>query len=129
MELAYVIIYVPDIVKTVSFYKLAFGLKQGFLCASKLYASMNTGKIKLAFVAESVPVEYQLKIQKNSCSALPAGAEIALSTEDVDGAFKKAVDAGAASLMSPADKPWGQRIAIVRDLNGFMVELCSPMKH
>jgi lactoylglutathione lyase len=128
MKLAYVILYVQDVIKTVEFYKLAFGLEQGFLCESKLYASMKTGDTELAFVFEGLLERYQIEIQKNRHSSLPAGSEIALTTEDVDSAFKRAVVAGAVALMDPSDKPWGQRTAIVRDLNGFMVELCSTLK-
>jgi lactoylglutathione lyase len=46
-------------------------------------------------------------------------------TDDVDAAYERALAAGATSAAEPDDKPWGQRIAYVRDLNGILVELCT----
>ncbi len=57
----------------------------------------------------------------------PAAAEVGLVTEDVAGAYARAVAAGATAWLPPAEKPWGQTVSYVRDLNGFLVELCSPM--
>jgi len=48
-------------------------------------------------------------------------------TDDVRAAFARAVAAGAVALMPPKDKPWGQTVGYVRDLNGALVELCTPM--
>jgi len=57
----------------------------------------------------------------------PLGFEIALLTADVAELFKRAVKAGAAPVSEPVTKPWGQTVAYVRDNNGFLVELCTPM--
>jgi lactoylglutathione lyase len=53
--------------------------------------------------------------------------EIALTTPDVPTLFQRAVQAGATAVSEPATKPWGQRVAYVRDNSGFLVELCTPM--
>jgi hypothetical protein len=37
------------------------------------------------------------------------------------------VAAGALPAAEPVRKPWGQTVAYVRDLDGFLVELCTPM--
>ena len=39
----------------------------------------------------------------------------------------RALKAGAASVTPPETKPWGQTVAYVRDNNGFLVELCTPL--
>jgi uncharacterized glyoxalase superfamily protein PhnB len=39
----------------------------------------------------------------------------------------RAVAAGAALVTPPAQKPWGQTVAHVRDLNGVLIEICTPM--
>ena len=57
----------------------------------------------------------------------PAGAEIAFVTEDVQASYDKAIAAGAIAYKKPEPKPWGQLVAYVRDLNGFLVEICSPI--
>ena len=33
----------------------------------------------------------------------------------------------AIALAKPKKKPWGQMVSYVRDLNGVIVELCSPV--
>ena len=53
--------------------------------------------------------------------------EIALVTDDVAGGVAKAVAAGATLVQAPQDMPWGQTVAYVGDVNGFLVELCTPL--
>jgi uncharacterized glyoxalase superfamily protein PhnB len=48
-------------------------------------------------------------------------------TEDVETAYRHAVSTGAVEVKAPVKKPWGQVVGYVRDLNGFLVEICSPM--
>ena len=37
------------------------------------------------------------------------------------------VRAGGTVLEAPKSKPWGQVVAYVRDIDGFLVEVCTPM--
>ena len=60
-------------------------------------------------------------------SGKPFGIELAFVAEDVDAAFKQAVDAGATAIKPPTAKPWGQTVAYVRSLEGSLIELCSPI--
>jgi uncharacterized glyoxalase superfamily protein PhnB len=64
---------------------------------------------------------------KHSARAIPQAIEIALETPDVDAAFLHAVAHGAVPCTEPTDMPWGQRISRVRDCDGIVVEICSPM--
>jgi lactoylglutathione lyase len=45
--------------------------------------------------------------------------------EDVDATFAHRRDAGAATLREPADMPWGERVAFVRDPEGNVVALAT----
>jgi uncharacterized glyoxalase superfamily protein PhnB len=45
----------------------------------------------------------------------------------VDAADAKAVSAGAVAFRDPEQKPWGQRVAYVREPNGILVELRTPV--
>ena len=60
-------------------------------------------------------------------SGPPAAFEIALVDDDVHAAHARALEAGARELAAPKQKPWGQTVSYVRDPNGVLVELCSPM--
>lgn len=66
--------------------------------------------------------------KKSQLKNKPFAFEIGFVTENVEASYNEAVKAGATAVSSPAKKPWGQTISYVRDNNGFLVEICSPMK-
>jgi uncharacterized glyoxalase superfamily protein PhnB len=39
----------------------------------------------------------------------------------------RSLSAGAVEVKRPTQKPWGQSVGYVRDPNGFLVEICTPM--
>jgi uncharacterized glyoxalase superfamily protein PhnB len=128
--LGYVILYVRDVGASLAFYEKAFGLARRFFHVEdgKAYGELETGAARLAFA--SLPlVEVHLKhgVSLAAADKPPLGFEVALVTSDVAGLYERAVKAGAATVSAPETKPWGQIVAYVRDDNGFLVELCSPM--
>ena len=127
MRFGYAIAYVDDVLATLDFYERAFGLRRGYVADNQNYAELDTGTTRLAFVSNSqastlIPGGYR----RNDRAADPPGFEFAFITDNVDAAYRKALEAGAASAAPPEDKPWGQRIAYVRDINGVLVELVTP---
>jgi uncharacterized glyoxalase superfamily protein PhnB len=50
-------------------------------------------------------------------------AALWFSVDDVDAAFQAWVDAGGRPEQPPADMPWGERVAQVRDPDGTLVDL------
>lgn len=127
MYLGYVILYVANVEATIDFYEKAFGLPLNFLHESKDYADLNTGSTKLAFVSEAFAEQNITSCSKNSLANKPAGFELTLVVTDVAAAYKKALQAGALGVQEPQEKPWGQEVAYVRDMNGVLVELCTKM--
>lgn len=127
MHLGYVIIYVKDIQETVAFYEKAFGLKVRFIHESGIYAEMETGTTALAFVDEKF-VNDSLSFRPNRHSEEAAGIEISLVTDHVEQQFDKAIKAGAILVVKPTQKPWGQIVSYVKDNNGCLVEICSPIE-
>jgi uncharacterized glyoxalase superfamily protein PhnB len=126
VRLGYVIIYVKDIQETVTFYEKAFGLKRRFIHESGAYAEMETGNTALSFVNEEF-VKDSFPFRPNRHSEEAAGIEISLVTDHVEQQFDKAIKAGAISVVKPTQKPWGQIVSYVRDINGCLVEICSPI--
>ena len=45
--------------------------------------------------------------------------------EEVDAAFKNAVENGAASVLKPETEPWGQRTSYIADPEGNLIEIGS----
>ena len=126
LKLGYVIHFVPDVAKTVAFYEEAFGLTRMFIHESGQFAQMDTGTTCLCFCAEATAGD-GVSFEPVRPERTPPGIEIGLVTNEVTAAFERAVAAGATPVIVPVEKPWGQTVSYVRDLNGFLVEICSPM--
>jgi len=127
MKLGYTIIYVADVPETVAFYEAAFGLSRRFVHESLLYAELDTGDTTLAFAGNEAAEMSGIAIQPNTPKGLPAAWEVCFVTDDVTRDYARAVDAGCVAIVPPADKPWGQTVSYVRDLNGCLVEIASPV--
>lgn len=127
MKFAYTIIYVPNVPETVTFYETAFGLSRRFIHESNLYAEMETGDTALAFAGNEMAEMNGLAVIPNSKKGIAAGWEICFVTDDVDNAYIKAIECGCSPISPPTEKPWGQMVSYVRDLNGCLVEIASPV--
>ena len=127
MRLGYVILYVPDVTQALAFYEAAFGLSRRFVHESGAYAELETGATALAFVSEDLADSHGFAYRRTRPDDDAPGVEVAFVTEDVDTAYGRAGDAGATPVKAPKVKPWGQQVGYVRDLNGYLVEICSPM--
>ena len=128
MKFGYTILYVPDVAAALEFYEKAFGMTRAFLHESGSFGQLATGDTALAFCADSLlESDFPFEYRKNAVSEKPAGFEVCLLTDDVPAAFQKATAAGATAMMEPVQKPWGQTVAYVRDLNGVLVEIATPM--
>jgi len=127
MQFAYMIQYVKDVAQTIDFYENAFGLKRKMIHESGDYGEMDTGTTTLAFAAKAL----MQQIGKNP--SLPVSGnpshETAFTTDDVPAALEVAISAGAQKVQDPTEMPWGQTIAYVNDINGFLVEICTPIEH
>jgi lactoylglutathione lyase len=126
MKLGYVILYVPDVAGAVTFYETAFGLARRFVHESGAYAELETGATALAFASEEMVADSH-GFRRNRPQDEAAGAEVGLVTDDVAASYRRAIKAGATPLVEPTTKPCGQVVSYVRDLNGFIVEICSAV--
>jgi lactoylglutathione lyase len=131
MKLGYAILYVDDVRATISFYERAFGLRQKMLHQTEdgnAYGELHTGETTLAFAARNfVSSHISIPVQEGGLHNDPPPVELALVSDDVQAAFDKAVAAGGTLVQRPVPKPWGQIVSYVRDNNGFLIELCSPV--
>lgn len=128
MKLGYTIIYVADVPKTVAFYEAAFGLKQRFIHKSNLYGEMETGETILAFAGTEAAEMNGLAILPNTLDGPAAAWEICFVTDDVATAYERALSEGCQPVSAPSEKPWGQTVSYVRDLDGCIVEIASPIQ-
>ena len=127
MRLGYIIIYVSNVPNTVAFYETAFALTCRFIHESSLYAEMETGSATLAFAGNEAAEMIGLKVLPNDPKAIAAGWEICLIANDVAAAYEHAVAKRCNPVAPPTENPWGQTVSYLRDLNGCLVEIASPI--
>jgi catechol 2,3-dioxygenase-like lactoylglutathione lyase family enzyme len=128
MKLGYTLLYVADVKRTLEFWERAFGLRRAFLNDTATFGALDTGPTTLGFVAhgfvrDNIPGGFRAA-QKDEA---PPPFEVGLTTDDVPAALERALAAGAHPVLAPTKKPWGQTVAYVRDCDGNLVELCTPM--
>jgi lactoylglutathione lyase len=125
---AYTILYVRDVAYSVSFYEAAFGLERKFIAPENSYAELSTGATTLAFASlDLAKSNLSNGFTPPALNEKPFAIEIGFTTDDVDATIEKAVKAGAIVEEKPKVKPWGQSVAYIRDPDGFLVEICTPM--
>lgn len=130
ISLGYVILYVQDVSATMAFYEKAFGLARRFFHDDNgnAYGELETGAARLSFASLTLAQDHlKQEVVAAAPNKPPLGFEIALLTANVPESYARAIKAGAIPVTEPAVKPWGQTIAYVRDNNGYLIELCTPM--
>jgi uncharacterized glyoxalase superfamily protein PhnB len=126
MKFGYTIIYTEDVTKSIEFFENAFGFKRRFIHESG-YGELETGSTALAFATHELGRGNLPNGYIKASGEKPLGIEIALVTDEVHDSFNKAVALGAAPVMTPTSKPWGQIVGYVRCPDGTLVEICSPV--
>ncbi|MEO6722881.1 MAG: VOC family protein [Ferruginibacter sp.] len=128
IKFAYAILYVQDVAKSISFYEAAFGFARKFIVPDNSYGELLTGDITLSFASvELAKTNLREGFTESSLHQKPFGIEIAFATDDVEATFASAVKAGATPLEKASVKPHGQTVAYVKDIDGFLIEICTPM--
>lgn len=128
IKFAYTILYVSDVKRTAEFYSKTFGFEVRFIAPGDEYAELSSGTTTLSFAA--LPLansNLSNGFQESDLKTKPFGIELGFTTVDVPALVDKALAAGAILLEEPKEKPWGQVVAYVRDLDGFLIEICTPM--
>ena len=126
MKLKYAILYVEDVAATLQFYSDAFGFKTTLLHEAGDYGELDTGNTTLSFSS----LKLMSDLGKNPQKANPSSPtfEIAFETTEVDKWLNRAIQHGATLVQEARQEPWGQTTSYVTDINGFLVEICSPVQ-
>lgn len=128
VKFAYTILYVNDVEKAISFYEEAFGFNRKFVTPDNDYGELFVGETTLSFASFTLAnSNLEDGFVESNLNNRPFGIEIGFTTENVEETLKNAVNAGATIVANPKTKPWGQIVSYVRDLDGFLVEICTAM--
>ncbi len=128
VKFTYTILYVQDVTKSIDFYERAFGFKRKFIAPGNSYGELITGDTILSFASIEL-AKTNLKdgfIESNTRNK-PFGIEIGFTTDHVENVYDQAIKEGAIAETPAKIKPHGQTVAYVRDLDGFLIEICTPM--
>ena len=130
MKYAYTILYVEDVEKTILFYENAFGFQKKFISPESDYGELISGETTIAFASNVLGnSNFKNGFKKLSINEKPNGIEMAFTSENIEEDFTKAINAGALEYESIKEKPWGQKVGYLRDINGFLIEICTPIKN
>ncbi|WP_296315900.1 VOC family protein [Winogradskyella sp. UBA3174] len=130
MKYAYTILYVEDVEKTIKFYKNAFGFDKKFMIPEANYGELISGETTIAFASNLLGnSNFKKGFKELSLNEKPNGIEMAFTTETIETDFEKAIEAGAIEYEKITQKPWGQKVGYLRDINGFLIEICTPIKN
>lgn len=128
VRFGYTIIYVPNVQRALDFYSAAFEFERGFVAPSGNYGELVTGDTTLSFASEALgESHFPQGFLRHSLANPPFGTELAFTTDDVPAKVRAALDAGAHELVPAEVMPWGQTVAWVRDPDGVLIEICTPI--
>lgn len=130
MIYAYTILYVPNVTDSIEFYEQAFGFHRKFITPEGDYGELVSGTTTLAFASLELG-ESNLKngFQISTKTNKPFGIELAFVSDNLEADFAKAVSKGASVESDIVEKPWGQKVGYLRDNNGFLIEMCTPVSN
>lgn len=130
MKYGYTIFYVKSVVETIEFYEKVFGFHRKFITPEGDYGELLSGETTISFASlELGKANFKKEFEPVSITKKPIGIEMAFVTEDIENDFRKAANAGAVVFEKIVEKPWGQKVGYLRDNNGFLIELCTPIKN
>lgn len=128
VKFGYTILYVNDVTKSIEFYEKAFGFNRKFVSPDNDYGELATGETTISFASHTLAAS-NLKdgFIPSELSQKPFAIELGFITDDVHAIFESAAQHGATQVAEPKQKPWGQTVAYIRDIDGFLIEICTSM--
>lgn len=124
-RLAYAILFVSDLDRSVAFYRDAIGLP--FRFQAEEYAEFATAGAKFGLFPRSALPKLIGVEAPGGAAPWPQG-EVAFLCDDVDAEHERLAAAGVEVLAPPTDRPWGERTLHVADPDGNVIELTQPKR-
>jgi len=121
-----VILTVDDGARAIDFYKQAFGAKE----ISRLPMGGKIGHAELQIGDTRVMLNDEFPERDNLGPKSRGGTSVGLLiyTENVDSAFKKAIEAGGTETMTVADQFWGDRMGSLTDPFGHKWSIATHVE-
>ncbi len=125
-HLAYVILFVEDLERSLAFYQDILGMT--VRRRAEGYAELAVQGPKFALLER-----WRLPglVGESESGLPPPGThegEVAFLVQDVDEVYARLCSRGVAFVRAPEDRPWGQRTAYLRDPDGHLIELAMNLR-
>ena len=126
IKYTYTILYVENVTKSIEFYEKSFGFSRKFITEENDYGEIITGETTISFASKNL-ANSNLKngFIESDLKNKPFGIELGFVTENVAETIESAKNNGGIIIEEAKQKPWGQLIAYIRDLDGFLIEICT----
>ena len=121
-----VILTVDDAGNAIDFYKSAFGARE----ISRLPMGDKIGHAELQIGDTRIMLNDEFPERGNLSPKARGGTPVGLIiyTEDVDSAFRKAIDAGGTQTMAVEDQFWGDRMGSLTDPFGYKWSIATHVE-
>jgi lactoylglutathione lyase len=121
-HVGYVILFVPDLERSIAFYRDVLGLP--FKLHGDGYAEFATRGARFGLYDRN---RLQELIGREVAGPNGPGGEVVFLVGDVDAEAERLRAAGVAILTGPVDRAWGHRTLHLEDPDGFVVELAQEI--
>ena len=129
VKFGYTILYVEDVEKSVAFYENVFGFSRKFVTPENDYGELSTGETTISFASKKLASQNLPDgFIESTLEDKPFAIELGFITDNVGELVQKATSFGAVLIKEPTQKPWGQIVAYVRDVDGFLIEICTEVQ-
>lgn len=129
VKFGYTILYVEDVEKSVAFYENVFGFSRKFVTPENDYGELSTGETTISFASKKLAAQNLPDgFVESTLEDKPFAIELGFITDNVGELVQKATSFGAVLIKEPTQKPWGQIVAYVRDVDGFLIEICTEVQ-
>jgi lactoylglutathione lyase len=122
-RIAYVVLFVTDLERSIRFYRDLIGLP--FRFSAESYAEFDTEGAKLSLYPRARLPDLIGHEAPPGRPPWPQG-EVAFFVDDVDAEHVRLLREGVRIIAPPTDRPWGERTLHVEDPDGNVVELTRP---
>jgi uncharacterized glyoxalase superfamily protein PhnB len=109
-----VIVYAHNLQELSSFYVRALRIDEDDVVKEEGHVGFDLGEIYLGFD------------QSDGSHRHPGAVTFWVRVDDLDKTYQRCLDLGATSVIEPVDRPWGDRLAAVKDPEGNMIGLSLP---
>jgi lactoylglutathione lyase len=128
IKYTYTILYVENVTKSIEFYEKSFGFSRKFVTKENDYGEIITGETTISFASKNL-ANSNLKngFIESDLKNNPFGIELGFVTENVAETIEKVKNNDGIIICEPKQKPWRQIVTYIRDLDGFLIEICTSM--